>query len=172
MIEVRVLDGASAADFAGELAAVLLDCVQGGASIGFMASLTLAEAREFYDAVGAEVAAGKRILLAAFDGDELVGTVQVLLAALPNGVHRGEIAKMLVRRSVRRQGAATALLERAEQEARSAGKTLLVLDAVTAGDAARLYARLGWTRVGEIPGFALFPDGAPCSTTYFYKQLS
>jgi GNAT superfamily N-acetyltransferase len=136
-----------------------------------MASLTLGEAREFYDGVCAEVAAGKRILLAAFDGDELVGTVQVLLAALPNGLHRGEIAKMLVRRSARRRGVAAELLERAEREARSAGKTLLVLDAVTDGDAARLYARLGWTRVGEIPGFALFPDGAPCSTTYFYKQL-
>ena len=167
-----MLDGESAPCFAGELAAVLLDCVEGGASIGFMASLTLAEAREFYDLVCAEVAAGKRILLAAFAGEELVGTVQVLLAALPNGIHRGEIAKMLVRRSVRRQGAATALIARAEVEARAAGKTLLVLDAVTDGDAAQLYARLGWTRVGEVPGFALFPDGAPCSTTYFHKQLA
>jgi GNAT superfamily N-acetyltransferase len=172
VIEVRVLDAESAPACAGELAAVLLDCVEGGASIGFLASLTPAEAREFYDTACAEAAAGTRILLAAFDGDELVGTVQVLLEALPNGRHRGEIAKMLVRRSARRRGVAAALLERAEREARAAGKTLLVLDAVTGGDAARLYARLGWTRVGEIPGFALFPDGAPCSTTYFYKQLA
>ncbi|HUY72587.1 MAG TPA: GNAT family N-acetyltransferase [Gaiellaceae bacterium] len=172
MIEVRMLDGEAAPGFAGELAAVLLDCVEGGASIGFMASLTLAEAREFYDVVCAEVAAGRRILLAAFAGGELVGSVQVVLAALPNGMHRGEIAKMLVRRSVRRQGVAAALIERAEGEALAAGKTLLVLDAVTDGDAARLYARLGWTSVGEVPGFALFPDGAPCSTTYFYKQLT
>jgi len=167
-----MLDGEAAPGFAGELAAVLLDCVEGGASIGFMASLTLAEAREFYDVVCAEVAAGRRILLAAFAGGELVGSVQVVLAALPNGMHRGEIAKMLVRRSVRRQGVAAALIERAEGEALAAGKTLLVLDAVTDGDAARLYARLGWTSVGEVPGFALFPDGAPCSTTYFYKQLT
>ena len=172
MIKVRVLDAEAAPSFTGELAAVLLDCVEGGASIGFMASLTPGEAREFYDTVCAEVAAGRRILLAAFDGGELVGTVQVLLAALPNGRHRGEIAKMLVRRSARRQGVAAALLERAEREARAAGKTLLVLDAVTDGDAARLYARLGWTRVGEIPGYALFPDGSLCTTTYFYKQLS
>jgi GNAT superfamily N-acetyltransferase len=172
VIEVRVLDGDSAPGFAGELGAVLLDCVEGGASIGFMASLIRGEAREFYDFVCGEVASGRRILLAAFAGDELVGTVQVLLAALPNGMHRGEIAKMLVRRSARRQGVASALIERAEGEARGAGKTLLVLDAVTDGAAARLYAQLGWTRVGEVPGFALFPDGALCSTTYFYKQLA
>jgi GNAT superfamily N-acetyltransferase len=172
VIEVRVLERPSAPGYAGALAAVLVDCVEGGASIGFMASLTLAEARQFYEHVCAEAAAGRRLLLAAFDGEELVGTAQVLLETLPNGVHRAEIAKMLVRRSGRRQGVATALLERAESEARAAGKTLLVLDAVTDGDGARLYARLGWTRVGEIPGYALFPDGSLCTTTYFYKQLS
>ena len=88
---------------------------------------------------------------------------------LPNAVHRGEIAKLLVRRSARGRGVGAALMSGAEAEALAWGKTLLVLDAVTDGDAYRLYRRLGWTRVGDVPGFALFPDGAPCSTTYFYK---
>ncbi len=171
MIEIRVLDAESAPGHAGGLAAVLLDCVEGGASIGFMASLTLAEAREFYEFVCAEAAAGSRLLLAAFEGEALVGTVQVLLATLPNGWYRGEIAKMLVRRSARRKGVASALLERAEAEAKAVGKTLLILDAVTDGDAARLYARRGWTRVGEVPGYALYPDGRYCTTTYFYKEI-
>ncbi|HEY4348979.1 MAG TPA: GNAT family N-acetyltransferase [Gaiellaceae bacterium] len=172
MIEVRVLDADEGLAHLDGLAEVLHDCVQGGASVGFMASLTPAEAREFYEGVLAEAAAGRRILLAAFDGDRLVGTAQVILGALPNGLHRGEIAKVLVHRSARRMGAATALMERAELAAAAAGKTLLVLDAVTDGAAARLYAELGWTRVGEIPNFALFPDGSTCSTTYFYKPIA
>jgi GNAT superfamily N-acetyltransferase len=169
--EIRLLGGESARAHVSALAEVLLDCVAGGASVGFMSSLTAASAREFFDSVGDEVAAGRRLLLAAFDGDELVGTVQVLLAMLPNALHRGEIAKLLVRRSARGRGVGGALMARAETEALAAGKTLLVLDAVTDGDAYRLYERLGWVRVGVVPGFALYPDGEPCSTTYFYKRL-
>jgi GNAT superfamily N-acetyltransferase len=97
--------------------------------------------------------------------------VQVILAVPPNQLHRGEIAKLLVRRSARGRGVARRLMERAEDEARREGKTLLVLDAVTDGDAARLYGRLGWTTVGVIPGYALFPDGRPCDTTIVWKSL-
>jgi GNAT superfamily N-acetyltransferase len=97
--------------------------------------------------------------------------VQVILALPPNQPHRGEIAKLLVHRSARGRGIARLLMERAEEEARAEGKTLLVLDAVTDGDAARLYERLGWTTVGVIPGYALFPDGRPCDTTIFWKSL-
>ena len=151
------------------LARVLVDCVEGGASIGFMWPFSQADARAFFEGVAAEVERGNRLLLAAFDGDELVGTVQVILTLPPNQPHRGEITKLLVHRSVRRRGVAQQLMERAEDEARREGKTLLVLDAVTGDDAERLYARLGWTKVGVIPGYALYPDGRACATTYFWK---
>ena len=114
---------------------------------------------------------GRRVLLAAFDDGELVGTVQVDLATPPNQPHRGDIAKLLVRRSARRRGIAAQLMEAAEREALAEGKTLLVLDTVTGDAAERLYERLGWTRVGVIPNYALYPDGRPCATTVFYKQL-
>jgi len=97
--------------------------------------------------------------------------VQVILALPPNQPHRAEIAKLLVHRSARRRGIAQLLMERAEAEARAEGKTLLVLDTVTGDDAERLYERLGWTRVGVIPGYALYPDGRPCDTTVFWKSL-
>jgi GNAT superfamily N-acetyltransferase len=170
LIDVRVLEGGAARAGVAGLADVLLDCVQGGASVSFMASLTRAEAEAFYEAACEDVAAGRRLLLAAFDGEELVGTVQVLLATPPNAPHRGEIAKFLVRQSARGRGIGAALMERAEAEARAAGKTLLVLDTAS-GAADRIYTQLGWTRVGEVPGYALYPDGRPVATTFFYKRI-
>jgi GNAT superfamily N-acetyltransferase len=153
------------------LADVLADCVAGGASIGFMAPFPHAEARTVVEGMAAEVEQGNRLLLAAFAGDRLVGTVQVVLALPPNQPHRGEITKLLVHRSARKRGVAEQLMARADTEARAEGKTLLVLDAVTGGDAERLYTRLGWTKVGVVPDFALFPDGRFCDTTYFFKSL-
>jgi GNAT superfamily N-acetyltransferase len=94
-----------------------------------------------------------------------------VLAMPDNQPHRADVAKMLVHRRARRRGLGAALMQAAEAAARDAGKTLLVLDTVTGGDAARLYARLGWQRCGEIPGYALWPRGGLCSTTYFYKPL-
>ena len=111
------------------------------------------------------------MIVAAFLDGRLVGSVQVVLALPPNQPHRAEIAKLLVHRSARRRGIAELLMGQAEAEARKEGRTLLVLDAVTDGDAARLYARLGWTTVGVIPDFALFPDGRFCDTTYFFKRI-
>ena len=136
-----------------------------------MAPFSHEEAREAFEAWAAEVEQGGRLVVAAFDNGDLVGSVQVILALPPNQPHRGEIAKLLVHRSARRRGIAERLMECAEAEARAEGKTLLVLDAVTEGDAARLYARMGWTEVGVIPGYALYPDGRPCDTTYFWKKL-
>jgi ribosomal protein S18 acetylase RimI-like enzyme len=168
--EVRLFDGPAAATHVDALGSVLLDCVAGGASVGFMASFDQEGGRRYFESVVDEVDQGRRLLLAAFDDGELVGTVQVLLATMPNQPHRGEIMKLLVRRSVRGRGVGAALMERAEDEARAAGKTLLVLD--TANDAAeRLYERAGWTRVGTVPNYALMPDGAPCATTFFWKAL-
>ena len=170
-LEIRRLDAVDARAHLDGLARVLTDCVDGGASVSFMAPFSHADARAVFEAVVADVERGGRLLLAAFADGELVGTVQVVLALPPNQPHRAEIAKLLVHRAARRRGIAECLMERAEAEARTEGRTLLVLDAVTGGDAERLYARIGWTKVGVIPGFALFPDGRPCDTTYFWKEI-
>jgi ribosomal protein S18 acetylase RimI-like enzyme len=136
-----------------------------------MAPFSHEQARDAFDAVAQDVEQGRRLLLAAFLNGDVVGTVQVVLAVPPNQPHRAEIAKLLVHRSARRRGIAQLLMERAEAEARAEGKTLLVLDTVTGDSAERLYERLGWTRVGVIPGYALYPDGRPCDTTVFWKAL-
>lgn len=170
-VEIRRLEGAEAFAQLEGLAAVLADCVAGGASVGYMAPFSDGDARTAFAGMAAEVEAGRRLLLAAFVDGRVVGTVQVVLALPPNQPHRGEITKLLVRRSARRRGIAELLMAEAESEARAEGKTLLVLDAVTGGDAERLYARLGWRKVGVIPGYALFPDGRLCNTTYFWKKM-
>ncbi len=170
-IEIRRLDSAEVEEHLDALAAVLADVVAGGASIGYMAPFSHEDARDAFESFAAEVTRGRRLLFAGFVDGALVGTVQVILGAPPNQPHRGEITKLLVHRSARRRGVAQRLMERAEAEALAEGKTLLVLD--TADDTAeRLYSRLGWTLVGVIPGFALFPDGRPCATTVFYKTLA
>jgi ribosomal protein S18 acetylase RimI-like enzyme len=171
-VEVRRLAGAELREHLDGLAAVLHDCVDGGASVSYMAPFSRAEARDAFAAFADEVAQGKRILLAAFDGDDVVGTVQVVFAWPPNQPHRADIAKLLVRRAARGRGVAQELMARAEEEAVGEGRTLLVLDTVTGDDAERLYERLGYQRVGVIPGYALYPDGRLCSTTFFYKQLA
>jgi GNAT superfamily N-acetyltransferase len=170
-IEIRRLGAAGVHSQLDGLAAVLVDCVAGGASVSYMAPFSHEQARGVFEGVADEVEQGRRLLLAAFAGDDLVGTVQVILALPPNQPHRAEIAKLLVHRSARRRGVARLLMERAEAEAREEGRTLLVLDAVTGGDAARLYERQGWNEVGVIPGFALYPDGRPCDTTYYWKAI-
>lgn len=170
-IEIRRLAAADVHEQLDALAGVLVDCVAGGASVSYLAPFSHEQARRAFEAVAAEVEQGRRLLLAAFAEGQLVGTVQVTLALPPNQPHRAEIAKLLVHRSARGRGIAQLLMEHAESEARAAGKSLLVLDAVTGGDAERLYARLGWTRVGVIPGYALYPDRRPCDTTIFWKAL-
>jgi len=154
-----------------ELASVLIDCVDGGASVSFMHPLTRDRAVAFWRRVAKGVAAGERALLVAEDAQGLCGTVQLIFDLPENQPHRGDLAKMLVHRRARRQGLGAALIRAAEATARDCGKTLLVLDAVTDGDAARLYQRLGWVRVGDIPGYALMPQGGLCSTTVFYRNL-
>ena len=155
----------------GELADLLKDCVDGGASVSFMHPLTRERATAFWRMVADGVAAGQRALIVAEDDEGVCGTVQLIFDLPENQPHRADLAKMLVHRRARRQGLGAALMKAAEAAARECGKTLLVLDAVTDGDAARLYARLGWTRVGDIPNYALFPQGGFCSTTVFYRRL-
>ena len=170
-IEVRRLEVTELRAQLDALAAVLHDCVAGGASVSYMAPFSQEQARSAFEGFAAEAEQGRRLIVAAFADGELVGTVQVILAVPPNQPHRAEIAKLLVHRSARRRGIAELLMERAEAEARAEGKSLLVLDAVTEGDAARLYARLGWTTVGVIPDYALYPDGRLCDTTVFWKKI-
>lgn len=153
------------------LARLLIDCVDGGASVSFMHPLTPERAAAFWRRVAQGVAGGERALLIAEDARGICGTVQLVLAQPENQPHRADLAKMLVHRRARRQGLGAALMRAAEATARGCGKTLLVLDAVTDGDAARLYQRLGWVRVGDIPDYALFPRGGLCSTTVFYRKL-
>ena len=154
-----------------ELSDVLIDCVEGGASVSFMLPITRAKADAFWRTVSASVARGERVVLAAEDADgTILGTAQVILAQPENQPHRGDLAKMLVHRRARRRGIGAALLAAAERSARGAGKTLLVLDTAS-DDAERLYGRGGWQRCGQIPDYALFPDGRPCATTFFFKFL-
>jgi GNAT superfamily N-acetyltransferase len=169
-LRVRHLDAVDDAQLQA-LAAVLIDCVDGGASVSFMHPLAAPRAIAFWRQVAEGVARGERALLVAEDGEGIVGTVQLVMAQPENQPHRADVAKMLVHRRARRHGVGAALMRAAESTARDRGKTLLVLDTVTGSDAERLYARLGWQRCGEIPGYALLPRGGLCATTVFYRQL-
>ncbi len=172
-VTVRRLGPKDATACVSALAEVLIDCVEGGASVSFMHPLTAEKATRFWQTVAEGVAYGERALLVAEDREgRILGTVQLVLAVPENQLHRADVAKMLVHRSARRLGVAQRLIQAAEKTAREEGRTLLVLDAVTGGDAARLYVRNGWQEVGEIPDYALMPDGAPCGTTFFYKSLA
>ena len=152
------------------LSDVLIDCVEGGASVSFMLPMTREKADAFWRSAAESVARGERIVLAAEDANGIVGTVQVILDQPENQPHRGDVAKMLVHRRARRQGIGAALLAAAERSALEAGKTLLVLDTAS-GDAERVYQREGWQRCGTIPDYALWPAGGLCATTYYYKSL-
>lgn len=154
------------------LSEVLIDCVEGGASVSFMLPISPEKAQRYWEATASSLARGERKVLVAEDAaGTIVGTVQVILAQPENQPHRGDVAKMLVHRRARNQGVGAMLLAAAEQVALEAGKTLLVLDTVTDSDGYRLYSRCGWQRCGEIPNYALWPDGRPCPTTVFYKAL-
>jgi len=169
-IQIRSLQTIGDREIQG-LSEVLIDCVEGGASVSFMLPMSRAKAEAYWQSASASVARGERVVLAAEDAaGTIVGTVQVILDQPENQPHRGDLAKMLVHRRARRRGVGAALLAAAERNALSAGKTLLVLDTAS-GDAERLYARQGWQRCGQIPNYALWPDGAPCATTIFFKFL-
>ena len=153
------------------LADLLVDCVEGGASVSFMSPLSLDKAAAFWSRVAAATASGERALLVAEDSGGIIGTVQLILDLPENQPHRADLSKMLVHNRARRQGVAAAMLRAAEELARELGKSLLVLDTASAV-AARLYARLGWERVGIVPDYALLPGGGLCDTTFFYRRLN
>ena len=167
---IESLSRLCAAEIAG-LGDVLIDCVEGGASVSFMLPMTRGKADAYWEGIAAALGRGECLVLAAFDPTGMItGTVQLLLKQPENQPHRADLAKMLVHRRARRQGLGAQLLLAAENAAVRAGRSLLVLDTASA-DAERLYARVGWQRVGEIPDFALWPGGGRCATTVFYKRI-
>ncbi len=172
MTLVRRLDAGAARAAVPALADILIDCVEGGASVSFMDPLDRAKAETFWHGVADRVARGECILLVAVDvAGRIDGTVQIGLGVPENQPHRADVAKLLVHRRARRQSIAAALMIAVEVEARQAGKTLLVLDTVSDSPAERLYRGLGWTAAGRIPNYALWPDGRFCDATVLYKAL-
>jgi GNAT superfamily N-acetyltransferase len=153
-----------------ELAELLIDCVEGGASVSFMNPLSLKKASAFWRRVAAATVRGERALLVAEDIDGIMGTAQLVLDLPENQPHRADLSKMLVHRRARRRGVGAAVLRATEELARELGKSVLVLDTASP-DAERLYDRLGWTRVGVVPDYALLPGGGFCHTTFFYLRL-
>jgi ribosomal protein S18 acetylase RimI-like enzyme len=171
MTEVRIAALTGAAAERAALAEILIETVAHGGSVSFMHPLAAEAAAAFWDQSLAAAARGERVVLGAFDGPHLVGTVTVLLDCPPNQPHRGEIAKMMTRVSHRGRGIATALMRTAEQVAVEHGRTLLVLDTAEDGGASRLYERLGFTLTGVIPDYALKPHGGLTGTLIYWKRI-
>jgi GNAT superfamily N-acetyltransferase len=169
--EIAVLDAPVADTALDQLAQVLVDCVEGGASVSFMSPFPHVDALAFFRKVAASVALADTVLLAASLDGRIVGTVQLGLDTPPNQPHRADIKKMLVHRSARSRGIGAALMARAEEEARRNGRWLLVLDTVPGENGHRVYKRAGWTETGIIPDYALFPDGRICDTMVMWKRL-
>lgn len=154
------------------LCGVLENCVAGGASVSFMHPLSREKSHQFWSGVAASVTRGERIVLVAQDeAGEVVGTVQVVLDQPENQPHRADVSKLLVHDKARRQGLARRLMTTLEREAQAHGKSVLVLDTATGSGAENFYTACGWQRVGEIPRYALMPDGNVTATTLFYKFI-
>ena len=170
-VEITSLDAPVAESALEQLADVLADCVEGGASVSFMSPCSRQQALAFFRKVASSVASGDTVLLAARLGGRIVGTVQLGLDTPPNQPHRADIKKLLVHRSVRGHGVGAALMARVEEEARRRGRWLLVLDTVPGENGHRLYLRGGWTQTGLVPNYALFPDGRLCDTAIMWKRL-
>jgi len=169
-ITLRTLTLDEALACSEQLADVLIDCVEGGASVSFMLPLARDKALRFWAGVAAGVGRGERTLIVAQDRDGIVGTVQLITDMPDNQPHRADVAKLLVRQRVRGAGVGQRLMEAVEAAARVQGRSVLVLDTANAA-AERLYERLGWQRVGVVPGYAYLPAGGLCATVFFYKQL-
>lgn len=154
-----------------DLARLLVDAVEAGAGVSFLAGLSESEAAGWWHGVLA-APPDRTIVLVARDRDGIVGTVQLQRPWPPNQAHRADVAKLIVHRRARRRGIARALMVALERTAKAAGLALLLLDTCRGSDAERLYAAMGWIRVGEVPKFATNPDGSMCDTVFFYKTLT
>jgi GNAT superfamily N-acetyltransferase len=169
--EITSLEAPVAESALEQLADVLVDCVEGGASVSFMSPFSHQQALAFFGKIAGTVASGDTVLLAARLGGRIVGTVQLGLDTPPNQPHRADIKKLLVHRSARGHGVGAALMAQVEEEARRRGRWLLVLDTVPGENGHRLYLRAGWTQTGLVPNYALFPDGRLCDTAIMWKRL-
>jgi ribosomal protein S18 acetylase RimI-like enzyme len=167
---VRRLGADDAAACIDQLAEVLRDCVEGGASVSFMQPMARETAVRFWQGVFDAVARGERTLLVAEDAQGIAGTVQLITDMPENQPHRADVAKLLVHRRARGAGIGQRLMQAVEDAAREQARCVLVLDTASS-TAERLYERLGWQRVGVVPDYALMPDGVLCATTFFYKQV-
>ena len=154
-----------------ELAALLVDCVESGASIGFVPPLPTSEALAYWDGLSAELQHGSRLLLVAMIENRVAGAVQLALCTKKNGLHRAEVEKLMVHTEHRGCGLGRALLARIERLARDRRRTLLVLDTRTGDVASSLYRKCGYIEAGQIPDYALNSRGGLDATTFFYKQL-
>jgi GNAT superfamily N-acetyltransferase len=168
---IRTLDAAEAGARVSELSAILVDAVAHGASVNFMAGFSQAEGVAFWESQLPAIASGEKRLFVAEAGGRLLATVVLAFASQPNGPHRAEIGKMLVLSTARRRGLGRRLLGAAEEAARAAGRTLLMLDTETGSAGDLLYRSCGWTALGAVPGHAFRPDGRLADTTMFYKRL-
>jgi len=168
---IRLLNFEEAKAAVPALAEILTDCDNGGASVGFMAPCEWQGFIPYWNRIANEVDSGDTALLVAEHRGEIVGTVQLGLAQMPNQPHRADLKKLLIHRKARGLGLARKLMEAVEEEARHRRKTLICLDTATGSPAEAIYTHLGWERVGVIPNYALYPDGSPCATTLFYKGL-
>jgi ribosomal protein S18 acetylase RimI-like enzyme len=153
-----------------QLAAVLVDAVEGGAGVSFTSDLGFDDACEWWRRVF-DASSSRTVILVARDEQGIVGTVQLQPAWAPNQPHRADVAKLIVHRRARGRGIARALMQALERHASAQRFTLLLLDTCKGTPAERLYTSLGWIRVGEVPHFAINPDGSLCDTVFFYKAL-
>lgn len=172
MPDIRLLSHAEALDQIPALTEVLRDCIDDNASLGFMSPFTPQQGEGFWRGVAEAVGRGEVLLWGAFVEGRLMGTVQIGFALKPNQPHRADLMKLLVHRAARGMGLSTALMRAAEAGAEKAGRTLLVLDTAKGQLAETIYQKLGWQRSGEIPDYALYPDGRFCDTVIFYKRLA
>lgn len=170
-VVVEALDAPAYRQAIDGLAQLLVDAVDNGAGVNFMAGVTVDQTREWWETRTDGVEAGMVVPIVARDGARIIGCTVLLYAWNPNSPHRGEISKVLVHSSARRQGLGRRLMDAAEARAREDGRWLLVLDTVTDSDADAFYRSLGWREVGVIPDFALQPDGELTPTTVFYKDV-
>ena len=171
VIRIEALDAAAYEAALPALGALLVDAVEGGASVSMMPGLSDDDATAWWADRIDDVAEGTTTPFVAFDGDQVVGSVLLIRARQPNAPHRAEIAKVIVHSAARRQGIGRSLMAAAEAKARDEGRWLLILDTVPGSDADALYRATGWTEAGTIPNFALLPTGEPGPTTYFWKDL-
>jgi GNAT superfamily N-acetyltransferase len=170
-MDVEELAAAGVVAAAEELAQLLLDAHASGMALGLSAPLTAERAADEWRAAAARLDPDDRILLVARDDDRIVGTVQIVRAAADNGRHRAEIQRFAVSAAMRGRGIGRVLLEAAVERSRAMGLTLLWLSTHADTDSDRIYARLGWTRLGVMPGYATNPGGAIVGNVFYYLEL-